>query len=867
TARAVESALQDERYASVAYVDIIQDSSSKLAVGQAETEVALEELVADIRSSGAADPNGLVSDVYDALGVAGPDDALFVDERALALGAPAEEGGWAQFPTSEDVVAMQDGYAAAREALGSVRANAPADTGGSFANLDFRIGYESETATTLFTAPLEYVDAMEDSAAGVDASIAAMLGSTATLEGNEANAQAVAALAQGEQAIGSLAEIRAGIRAGVGNVSTYSGFYRTILTTIAGAADGVAVAIPERAVVAGLQAYGDLDTLIENLEYEKVQFERLIRAGAFEVGEDTQARNLVARTDISLENAQASSASIPGAAEVPDYGASVSFDSALDQTSFESVRASILRGSDVDLVAERTSEWATQVDEEVAAYEPLREALWDGVEDAVAADAQAALFQTILTIVVAIVVVALTVIIALVIARRIVNPLRRLTTTATAVRQELPRLVERVAMPGETVDVTEVQIDVESQDEIGTLAEAFNGVNAATLSIAAEQAALRGSISEMFVNVARRDQVLLNRQLKSIDEMERSEDNPETLTNLFALDHLATRMRRNSESLLVLAGIDTGRRLRSPMPLSDVVRTASSEIELYERVQLELDADPSMLGHSALTAAHLFAELLENATVFSDPGSPVVVRTSHVDGDYVVEIEDSGIGMTEKELADANDRVASTAASEILGAQRLGLFVVGRIARRVGARVELASAEGKGTTARITMPRSLFAAEEVHHGHVSTTAADDAMHAPTALVEHTASDDIADVAQPVTPRGEAYAPTVIEDGGSLLMGRGAEQASPAVEDESIPMPSATGEQSIDALIAADAAEAPAGEEARPEDLTDGATAAGLPTRRRRSSPGRSTCGRWSTGTRRRGSRSPPRPSRCYCPVG
>src|SRR5690606_12506962 len=134
------------------------------------------------------------------------------------------------------------------------------------------------------------------------------------------------------------------------------------------------------------------------------------------------------------------------------------------------------------------------------------------------------------TLAVAALAVVASLVTALAIARRIINPLRRLTTTATAVRQELPRLVERVALPGQSVDLSEVQIPVESQDEVGRLAEAFNSVNAATLSIAAEQAALRGSISEMFVNVARRDQVLLNRQLSSIDEMERTEDNQTTLT-------------------------------------------------------------------------------------------------------------------------------------------------------------------------------------------------------------------------------------------------------------------------------------------------------------------------------------------------
>ena len=195
-----------------------------------------------------------------------------------------------------------------------------------------------------------------------------------------------------------------------------------------------------------------------------------------------------------------------------------------------------------------------------------------------------------------------------------------------------------------------------SRDEVGQLAAAFNSVNSTTVQVAQEQAALRGSIAEMFVNVARRDQVLLNRQLSFIDSLERAEEDPSTLANLFRLDHLATRMRRNAESLLVLAGIDSGRRLRDAMPLSDVVRTASSEIEQYDRVELDLQVDPHMHGFNALGAAHMLAELLENATIFSEPETPVTVTTG-VSGQFVVvRILDQGLGMSDQELEAANAR-------------------------------------------------------------------------------------------------------------------------------------------------------------------------------------------------------------------
>ncbi len=317
--------------------------------------------------------------------------------------------------------------------------------------------------------------------------------------------------------------------------------------------------------------------------------------------------------------------------------------------------------------------------------------------------------QALLTAGGALLAVLLSLLVALTIARGIVRPMRGLTKAALTVRDELPRLIDQVAIPGQTPNLSLVEIPVTSNDEVGRLAAAFNEVNATTISVAQEQAALRGSIAEMFVNVARRDQVLLNRQLSFIDALERSEEDPKVLADLFRLDHLATRMRRNAESLLVLAGIDTGRRLRDTLLLSDVIRTASSEIEHYERVLLELPADPIMLGHTALPAAHLLAELLENATMFSEPGSPVHVSTGRDETHVLITVLDQGLGMTPEELDAAQAKIQSASAGEVLGSQRLGMFVIGRIASRLGAKVELGVGPyGNGMQATIRLPLALF---------------------------------------------------------------------------------------------------------------------------------------------------------------
>ncbi len=309
---------------------------------------------------------------------------------------------------------------------------------------------------------------------------------------------------------------------------------------------------------------------------------------------------------------------------------------------------------------------------------------------------------------VAVLAVVIPVLLALFLARRITRPLRRLTAAAAQIREDLPKMVEQMATPGEGPELTIPEIPVNSNDEVGRLAKAFNDVNKTTVATAQEQAALRGSIAAMFVNVARRDQVLLSRQLSFLDQLERTEENPETLDNLFKLDHLATRMRRNAESLLVLAGIDTGRRLRRPMPLADVVRTASSEIEHYERVDLAQHVDPPMVGHAALIAAHMLAELLENATAFSDPGSRVLVTTDNGPVGVRLTITDEGLGMSAEELDEANDRIQNPPVSEVVGAQRLGFYVVGRLARRLEASVTLSPGDGRGTIATVDLPAALF---------------------------------------------------------------------------------------------------------------------------------------------------------------
>jgi hypothetical protein len=218
------------------------------------------------------------------------------------------------------------------------------------------------------------------------------------------------------------------------------------------------------------------------------------------------------------------------------------------------------------------------------------------------------------------------------------------------------------------------------------------------------------------VNIARRSLVLLGRQLALVDSLERDELDPDTLETLYRLDHLATRMRRYAESLLVLVGEDVGRHARAPMPLSDVVRTATSGIEQYPRIAVvpdEPDDEPVVLAHRALPLAHLLAELLENATAASDPATRVRVTTGRTGAGVRVSVSDDGLGMTDDEIEAATAVVRRPGGEHAAGSTQLGLHVVGRLARRLGATVEIRRGEAAGVVVDVHVPADVLVADPV----------------------------------------------------------------------------------------------------------------------------------------------------------
>ncbi|WP_219463592.1 sensor histidine kinase [Nonomuraea rhizosphaerae] len=298
-------------------------------------------------------------------------------------------------------------------------------------------------------------------------------------------------------------------------------------------------------------------------------------------------------------------------------------------------------------------------------------------------------------------------------ARSLLAQLQKLRDAAHELSDDrLPGIVERIGR-GEDVDVAREAPSLEfGDDEIGQVGQAFNTVQRTAISVAAEQAELRRSIRDILLSLARRTQGLVHRQLTVLDVMERRETDPEELKELFRLDHLAIRMRRNAENLIVLSGSSPARTWKRSVPMVDVVRGALAEVEDYTRVTLLPMGDVVLLGRGVGDVIHLLAELIENAVSFSPPYTNVEVGGQLVANGYVVEIEDRGLGMKPEDLRAANERIADPPEFRITGTARLGLYVVSRLAERHGIQVVLKHSPYGGTTVVVLIPQELVQLDE-----------------------------------------------------------------------------------------------------------------------------------------------------------
>ena len=331
-----------------------------------------------------------------------------------------------------------------------------------------------------------------------------------------------------------------------------------------------------------------------------------------------------------------------------------------------------------------------------------------------------ALFTAILTAVILLLVLLATV----AVARSLVGPLRKLREGALNIATvELP---ERVRLLGEAQDPSTslevAPIDVLSTDEIGQVARAFDQVHSEAVRLAGNEAMLRNSFNAMFVNLSRRSQSLIERLVRMIDSLEQNEGDPERLSNLFAMDHLVTRMRRNSENLLLLAGHESARKWSDPVSLADVARASVSEIEQYSRVTLKIQPGIAVTGQAVSDVVHLLAEVIENATIFSAKDTPVHVAAQELtSGGVLIEVSDNGVGIPEARLAEMNWRLDNPPVMDVSVSRHMGLFAVARLAERHGVRVRLRPRSPHGLTALVWLPDSVTEREAGLYGARSRT--------------------------------------------------------------------------------------------------------------------------------------------------
>jgi signal transduction histidine kinase len=354
--------------------------------------------------------------------------------------------------------------------------------------------------------------------------------------------------------------------------------------------------------------------------------------------------------------------------------------------------------------------WDTGLGDELTAMQSVETTIADNITTRAAQLHQSAQRSALTFGVLTLVVLLVVLLAALAVARSLVLPLNRLRLGALDIAEV--QLPERVRMLSESPDAAEsmevAPIDVASGDEIGEVARAFDRVHSEAVRLAAEQALLRSSFNAMFVNLSRRSQTLIERLARMIDGLEQSEDDPDRLGSLFSMDHLITRMRRNSENTLLLAGHDNPRKWSEPVPIADVARAATSEIEQYNRVTLNIASDVAVSGQAASDVVHLLAELIENATIYSSKDTTVRVSTQELaSGGALIEIVDKGIGISEARLTDINWRLDNPPMIDVSVSRHMGLFAVARLAKRHRVRVRLRPASPQGLSALVWLPDNI----------------------------------------------------------------------------------------------------------------------------------------------------------------
>ncbi|MFE3188438.1 nitrate- and nitrite sensing domain-containing protein [Nocardia sp. NPDC059240] len=373
-------------------------------------------------------------------------------------------------------------------------------------------------------------------------------------------------------------------------------------------------------------------------------------------------------------------------------------------------------------------------------------------QDVSASEANSQIEQSSIAGIAALAVAVVTLLISIRIATSLVRRLKSLRNkTLELAEHTLPSMMQRL-QDGHVVDVdSELGRADEGSDELGQVAEAIYSAQRAALTAAAAEAQTRNGFNKVFLDIARRSQVVVHQQLAVLDTAESKQDDPEHLELLFQLDHLATRARRNAENLLILGGGQPGRKWRRPVSLEDIARSAISETRDFARVNAVRLPEVSVHGKVVADLIHLLAELVDNATAFSPPGSPVALRGNLVGNGAVIEIEDQGLGIRPDDRDRLNELLVSPPDFQQMastGHRQLGLFVVGQLAQRHNIKVKLSESAYGGISAVTLIPAALLdGIAEAQHNVVDEQGFL-ASNSPLHPVAPTSTEDMPDLYEP-----------------------------------------------------------------------------------------------------------------------
>ena len=537
--------------------------------------------------------------------------------------------------------------------------------------------------------------------------LAAWRGSVANLDAGALAPATEAKLAEAGNRLKGLSGLRRDVNRGSVSPAATLDFYNTTIAALLNTNRGLASGIADPQLAQKVGAFVAMSRIKELAALERELISEVLDRGRFGPGQFRRFTSTISTRAVLL-------AEFRTAADDAQRAIFVDTMVGPEVQRARELQATAIAGEDATVLEIDPAEWWTVNSTEIDLLRRVEDRLGAAAVEASRADEAAARTRAAVDAVAVLVVLALAIGLSLVVVRSLLRPLGLLRSSAAEVaHHQLPGVVERLQR-AEPVDLAAEtrSIGIRDRDEVGQVARAFDAVHSTAVRVAAEQAALRRSVADMFLSLGRRLQALVHRQLELLDELERTEADPQQLRSLFRLDHLATRMRRNAENLLVLSGAEPVRRWSDPVPLPRVIRAASAEIEDYNRVGVMPMADVRVVGHAVSDVVHLLAELIENAAAFSPPGTRVQVAGEPAAHGYLLEIEDQGIGMSDEELEEANEQLAKPATIDLAGAQRLGFYVVGRLAARHGIKVRLRRSWFGGVAALVLLPSSLLGGPE-----------------------------------------------------------------------------------------------------------------------------------------------------------